>query len=82
MVDLATTQKQYLNVDEVMEIFGVCRRTVYYWFEKGRVIGVSIGGGGIRISVADLRRLVQAPCAFSDRHQASVQSYANAPNSP
>lgn len=55
MIDLATTTKQFVNAVEVMELFGVSRRTVYYWVEHGHVEGVVIGGT-IRISVASLRQ--------------------------
>jgi excisionase family DNA binding protein len=58
VIDLFETKKQFLNVDEVCELFGVSRRTVYYWLEDRRVESITIGHT-IRISVRDLRRQVE-----------------------
>lgn len=55
MIDLMTTEKQFLRPDEVMEIVGISRRTLYYWIEHRRLSAVKIGGT-IRIPVEDLRK--------------------------
>ena len=54
MIDLRTTQKQWLNVVEVMELLDVPRSTIYYWISQRKVESLVIGGT-VRISVADLR---------------------------
>lgn len=58
MVDLFTTDKQFLNVDEVMELFPVSRNTVYDWVSRRRVESLKIGGT-IRISTRCLRQQVE-----------------------
>jgi len=74
MVDLATTNRQYLRVDEVVEIFGVCRRTVYNWIEQKRIPAVAIGGGPWVIPVADLRKRADPGYAGAERRRSnSVQ---------
>lgn len=55
MIDLRTTQKQWLNVVEVMELLDVPRSTIYYWVAQRKVESLVVGST-IRISVADLRR--------------------------
>ncbi len=57
MIDLFTTEKQFLNTDEVSAIFGVTKRTVYNWILERRVESVTIAGT-IRISVRSLRAQV------------------------
>jgi excisionase family DNA binding protein len=58
MIDLFNTDKRWLNVEEVMELFDVSRRTVYYWIADRRVESLTVGGT-IRISVNDLRRQIK-----------------------
>ena len=57
MVDLATTTKNFLRIDEVCELFDVSRRCVYYWIENGKLPSVHIGGSQ-RIPVEALRKLI------------------------
>ena len=59
MIDLDTTTKKYLRVDEMMEIFDVSRRTIYYWATTKKVPYINLGGGGIRFSVTIVRALVK-----------------------
>lgn len=59
MIDLDTTTKKYLRVDEMMELFDVSRRTVYYWATAGKIPHINLGGGGIRFSVTIVRALVK-----------------------
>jgi excisionase family DNA binding protein len=54
MIDLFTTDRQFLRVDEVADLLSVSRRTVCYWVTKGQIASVCIGGS-YRVSVADLR---------------------------
>ena len=37
-------QKQLLRVDEVAAIFGVTRRTIYNWMDKGEIPFTKVGG--------------------------------------
>lgn len=43
MIDLATTQRLHLRIDEFAELFGVSRRTVYNWRKGGGLPFVYIG---------------------------------------
>ena len=57
MIDLETTTKKYLRVDEVTALLDVSRRCVYYWIESGKMPSVHIAGS-YRIPVSALRRLM------------------------
>ncbi len=57
MIDLATTTKQYLRIDEFVQLFGVSRRTVYNWRRAGRLAFIYVGQG-CRIPVEEARRLM------------------------
>jgi excisionase family DNA binding protein len=82
MVDIYTTQRKNLRVDEVMEIFNVSRRTVYYWIEKRRIAAVNIGGGRFAIPVADLRRRADESYTGPERRRSHlVQSATIQPDS-
>lgn len=37
MIDLSTTNRRALRVDEVVELLGRPRRTIYNWVNKGRL---------------------------------------------
>lgn len=52
--DLHTHSAKHVRVGEVVDYFGVCRRTVYYWLEKGSLPYIKVGGV-IRIRTDDLR---------------------------
>lgn len=56
MVDLATTVRQNLRIDEFTEIFDVSRRTVYNWRVSGKIQAIQVGGT-LRIPVSEARRL-------------------------
>lgn len=60
MVDLFTTRRQFLRIDEVTEILEVSRRSVYLWIATGKIEYIRIGNG-YRISVAGLRRRIVEP---------------------
>lgn len=48
---------KYLSINDVMEIMGVSRQTIYNWFEKGlRRVEV---GGSIRIKETDLEDFIK-----------------------
>ena len=57
MIDLATTTKRTLRVDECMEVFGVSRRMIYYWIEQGRLSLIDSSLRGFRINVESARAL-------------------------
>ncbi len=49
----------YLTVAQVAERVGVCQRTVKRWLEDGRLPHVRLPGGGIRVAVAELERVLR-----------------------
>lgn len=55
MIDLAATTKTSLRVDECVEIFGVSRRTIYYWIERGLLIPVDTPDRGWRVDTDSVR---------------------------
>lgn len=57
MINLATTERQFLRTDEVCALFHVARRTVYYWRVHGKIPYVRVGGT-IVFPVAGVRQLV------------------------
>lgn len=42
-------EKPLLRVDEVADFFSVRKKTVYSWHQEGRIDGVKLPGGGLRI---------------------------------
>lgn len=79
MIDLATTDRASLRVDEVMELFDVSRRTVYNWISDKKIPTI-IKNGTTQIDVEGLRRLIQdrprLPRPFSFDRATSAQRYA------
>ncbi len=73
MVDLATTTKRHLRVEEVCELFDVSRRTVYYWIENGKLPSIKIGGSQ-RIPVDVLTKLLPTYAASPVLASLLVQS--------
>ena len=81
MIDLTTTTRQSLRVEEFAEIVGRSRRAVYYWIKTGKlhVVHMPIGQ---RIPLAECRRVyacvredyLSRSCQSAD----SVQRFANA----
>lgn len=59
MIDLDTTTRRYLRVDEVQVLFDVSRRTVYNWISTGKLRATKIDQT-TRVEVEDLRRRMQA----------------------
>lgn len=53
-----STLKEYLNTDEVAEIFGVSRETVYRWIKAKTLPARRLGKRMYRISRADIDRFV------------------------
>ena len=59
MIDLATTQRKSLRVDEVVELLGRPRRTIYNWVNSGRLQIVDDNEHDyIRIDIASVRALL------------------------
>ncbi len=55
MIDLSTTQRTSLTIDECQEIFGVGRKTIYNWLTSGKLVKADAG----RVDVDSVRaRLV------------------------
>ena len=73
MIDLDTTTKKFLRVDEVCALLEVSRRTCYYWIESGKIPSVHIGGS-YRIPVAAFRKMIAAEAPLPSYSSASVQS--------
>lgn len=55
MIDLATTEKRTLRIDETAEALGVSRRTVYNWIDRGLLLVVPMNGEGWRIDTDSVR---------------------------
>lgn len=58
MVDLKTTQRQFLTPEEVAEIFAVTRRSIYNWVRAGKLPFIQPNGWGTRIPTDAVRVLV------------------------
>jgi excisionase family DNA binding protein len=63
VIDLATTTRQYLRVEEVCELFDVSRRTVYYWIQNNKIPSTHVAGSQ-RIPVPELRQLLASKRAL------------------
>lgn len=50
-------RKPYFRPDEVAEIFGVCKQTVYRWHEFGKISGVRVAGGTLRFERTEIIRI-------------------------
>ncbi|MCC6897593.1 MAG: helix-turn-helix domain-containing protein [Polyangiaceae bacterium] len=51
-------EKVYLTTAEAAELLGVCTKTVKRWVDTGALPHVRLPGGGIRVSVAELERVL------------------------
>lgn len=58
MLDLATTTKAFVTVDEVAEYLHRSKRTIYYWIHHGKIDSTHTPLGQ-RIPIAELQRLAQ-----------------------
>ncbi len=50
--------KKLLRPDEVARVLKISRWTVYRWVEEGRLDGIKIGKGTLRITVESVDRLL------------------------
>lgn len=50
-------RKPYFRPDEVAEIFGVTKKTVYQWRYIGKIDGVHIAGGPLRFERTEIIRI-------------------------
>ena len=57
MIDLEKTDRKNLHVDEVANLLGVSRRTVYYWMESGDLPSISVAGSR-RVPVSVIKQLL------------------------
>jgi hypothetical protein len=64
MIDLATTARRYLHVDEFVLICHVPRRTVYRWIKRTQLPAVRVHGS-LHIPIDAARRFVQQPRVHS-----------------
>ena len=55
-IDLSTTTRQYLLIDECAELFVVSRRTIYNWLNAGVLTSIKIRGSR-RITVESARQV-------------------------
>ena len=53
-------QRPRVNITQACAIAGVCRRSIYYWLETGKVEYVRTAGGSVRIYVDTLLRRPKA----------------------
>lgn len=51
-------RKPYFRPDEVAEIFGVSKKTVYQWRYAGKLDGVHIAGGPLRFKRVALIKII------------------------
>lgn len=58
MIDLRTTTRVHLTVEEFAEIVGKSRRAVYYWIAKGQLHTVVIPVGR-RVTIDEARRVAR-----------------------
>lgn len=77
MIDLDTTTRKHLRIDELVEILRVSRRTIYYWIEGGKIPSVRIGGT-IFVPVSDLRKLFATATPDPRLFESCVQSVKHA----
>jgi excisionase family DNA binding protein len=86
MVNLTTTTRTHLTVEETADLLTRSRRTVYYWIQSGKIDSLHTPYGQ-RIPIAEVRRLanyltqqhnvlVKHP-AVERVHALSTQSSAN-----
>lgn len=47
---------RWLTIDEAADLAKVSRRTIYYWFSKGKLVTCRTAGGGLRIEAESLFR--------------------------
>lgn len=76
MIDLRTTTRVSLTIEEFAEIVGKSRRAIYYWITKGHVT-VTMTHCGRRITVDEAKRLALLTLGYLPRPAApphSVQS--------
>lgn len=57
-IDLLTTTKQFLRLQEFAETINMSRRTMYNWIREGKLTTVKIGGSR-RVPIAEARRLAK-----------------------
>jgi predicted DNA-binding transcriptional regulator YafY len=71
MIDISRTTRTTLLIEECMEIFGVSRRTIYYWIRDRILIGVESPDRGVRVDIESVR--VRLTCRTPPGLSASVQ---------
>lgn len=49
-------QRRTVSVVKACELVGVCRRTIYYWMEEGKIEYIRTAGGSVRIFADTLWR--------------------------
>lgn len=59
MIDLSTTDRQYLRIDEFVRLSGSSRRTVYYWIATKKLRAEKPLHRGLVIPVTEARRVIR-----------------------
>ena len=59
MIDLSTTDRQYLRIDEFVALSGRSRRTVYYWIATKRLRAERSPARGLVIPITEARRVMR-----------------------
>jgi len=75
MIDLATTQRETLTVDEVAEILQRSRRAIYYWLRDGK-LPVVYTPFGQRVPTQAVRQLARIVYSGMPSHADAVQPVA------
>jgi excisionase family DNA binding protein len=71
MIDLTSTSRSHARIEEFAEYYGVSRRTVYYWAEKGKIPVVRVGGS-LRIPLSFIKSLEHRRAQFVQSVQSLV----------
>ncbi len=50
-------QDRLLRPSEVAHFLSVSRSTIYRWFWEGRIVGVKLSGGSLRILESSMQRM-------------------------
>lgn len=67
MIDIHTTTRLNIRIDEFTELFNVSRRTVYNWRRAGKLSFIYVGQE-CRIPIAEVRALADGTKSIQTKH--------------